>query len=564
MTILNFIMALGGLGIFLFALRTLTQGLDEAISIKIRPFLKKLNQHTLLPIFGGVGLTVILQASSIGLLSTMGFLAKNLISFETAYFLMIGATIGTSIKSFFFITSIEGMGAGIIFITSFILLFARHHVFRKILEILLSIGLMYLGWEILGNSLKPILNYPPVVNYLAKLNDQGMINIFIGIFTGLVLTATIQSSSTIIFLILGLAMKGLIPFLVGVYLILGANIGTTITGILASFEYQKSVKRLALAHFLVKFIGVFMTVLTLKSFLNAVDILFMANSKMMNISEKLAMVHFGFNILNGMIWTLLSPIIIKLSKIMIKGSNIKSKDFLNSSLINLLTQVPEEGLLEIKKEWWDMKNKVKIYEDSLINPLLNIPNKPIKISIDDIKKNIVAMEEILIGIMIHHKKYRREASCHLTRIGQMKLIFEEIHILKNQLYSLPKSKIQFFSKVFNRHLEKINEKRNELWLSILADKKVKVRTINSKILHEIEEQIVHLCNSSHHVSKEDMVMIYHLLNTLLGHTQRLIGLVAQKNRPETSEPPSKKPSTCPAIHQKTQLYSPDELFTEKS
>ena len=191
--------------------------------------------------------------------------------------------------------------------------------------------------------------------------------IIAGVGIGIFLSFLVQSSSTVLFLIIGMGSSGNIPFLIGVAVILGANIGTTFSGLVASLEYQNEVKRLAVAYFIVKFVGAMMSVLLFRSFLNFVNLLYFDQISQWSLPIKLAAVHTGFNIINVIIWTVLSPILFKITKVLVKEDWSDTKSWSSAAIINLLTQVPEQAFEELKIEWKIIREKTKGLEDEIFS-----------------------------------------------------------------------------------------------------------------------------------------------------------------------------------------------------
>lgn len=518
---LNLLEAMAGLGVFLFALRFLTNSMDESFSTRLAPSLDKMNRGFVRPLISGIVLTFIFQASSITLITSMGVLSRRLISLETGIFLMLGATIGTSLKGWYFAKSVYEIGPVLLILSSISLLFVRKHLQRKALELLFSIGLMFLGWHMLGKGLKPILDIPAVITWLESLEQTNLIGLMFAMLGGVVLAAAVQSSSTVLFLVLGLASQQAIPFLIGVAVILGANIGTTFTGLLASLEYNKDVKRLALAHFLVKLIGASMSVLLFKTFLNTLDLMYFGALDNFDSSTKLAAVHMGFNILNSLIWVLLSPFLVKMTHFFIRSEQFGQKVFLTEPVIQMLTQIPDQAMTEIERGFDRIIISVKSLEDLVFSKLGMGDGFDAKLDIQQIKGEFKAHEQLLIGVGIRDESYREAVARRLRKLTNLKLVFEELLVIKSFLDKSSGRKLEIIAKSMTNVADMLDEERDKIWLMVLKEDENLEQIHFEKVYSEIENLIHYAYERQNVHNKEELQDVYSVGVLVAGYFQRL-------------------------------------------
>ncbi len=520
------IKALSGLALVFLSLRVMTHSLDESVILKIGPIIKYLDKGILKPLLFGLIFTAFTQSSSMTVIVIMGLLIKGPLTFTSSFYMMLGSTVGTTLKGWIYLYSWEYVGPLLLILSSFSLLFVKTHRSRKYIEYFLSIGLMFLGWFMMGEGLRPILNSDLMVEILKNLSGDTFSNILFTAFIGFLLTTLIQSSSTVIFLVISLAESNSLPYIVAVGLILGANIGTTMTHVFASLEYNKNVKRLAFSHFFIKAFGVLMALLSLKLFLNTVDFLFLKQMNNVTIGTKCAAIHTGFNIINSLIWPFLSPFLFKLLYTFFPKDLGHGRMWLTPPVRNLLVQLPNHAMGEIKKEWKILKDKVKGLEDEVFSYLISKKSVELRprSGPNFILSDILAVEEILIGMMVQKNANNKNAVHFLSSFSQLKLVYEDIINLKKHVESLTDKDLDLIRESLKDHFLEINKRRNKIWKTIFTDRHFDPQKTNRKVLKKLEEQIVSACGNQEKLGKEQVIILYQISIGLLGHLQRLINL----------------------------------------
>lgn len=313
MTAFHLFAALGGLGLFLFSLRTLTRVLQRTLSRRLRGIFGRALGHPIKCLLSGLAGTVVVQASSITVMSSMSMVGSTLITLEQGYFLMLGATLGTTFKVWLLGANALQLGPLLVGVSSLSLLVVRRNSLRDLLEGILAIGLALWGMALVGQGLAPLLDYPAFQELVRGSAGLTLAEQATGVLLGLVGAACVQSSSTVVLLVIGMAGAGQLSYPQAAALILGANVGTTFGPLLASIEYGPNLRRLALAHFLCKFFGVLITLFFFPQFIGAWAWLVPDTLDPVRlISYRLAAVHTGFNLINLIWWTLFSGVILRL------------------------------------------------------------------------------------------------------------------------------------------------------------------------------------------------------------------------------------------------------------
>jgi len=242
----------GGLGLFIFGIHLMGTGLHKAAGDRMRKILAALTSTPFIGMFVGLGVTSIIQSSSATTVILVGFVNAGLMTLRQAIGVILGADIGTTVTAQLIAFKLTDYALPIIGIGMAMNLFVRKKFYKNIGEFLFGFGILFLGLNILTGSVKPFGGSESVRNAFIIFSKSPIS----GVVTGMVVTMIIQSSSVTVGLVLALASVGLLDLKGAISLILGDNIGTCITAILASIGTTISAKRTAIAHVTFKVLGV--------------------------------------------------------------------------------------------------------------------------------------------------------------------------------------------------------------------------------------------------------------------------------------------------------------------
>jgi Na/Pi-cotransporter len=281
--------AAGGLGVFIFSLRYLNSILQRSIARRLGTSIQRLVASPIRGFILGALVTVLVQASSITIVAAMGLVSSHLIELEEAWFVMLGATVGTTVKAWVFARG-TAYAPAILALALTLRWSSRKAVRRELADVLLAIGLCFLGLELLSKGLAPVLQEPWVHTLLTSQTGR-----LTPLLVGCGLAVVAQSSSALVILTIELARQGGLFFDVGAALILGMNIGTTSTELLASTEAVGEGRLLAIGHCFIKSVGAVTALLALPLFHTPA-----------NAGFSLAALHTGFNLLNAIAWSVLA------------------------------------------------------------------------------------------------------------------------------------------------------------------------------------------------------------------------------------------------------------------
>lgn len=260
------VLLLGGLSLFLHGMNVMTNGLKSAAGSRMKTFLKSMTKNRWTSLLAGTGITAVIQSSSITTVLAVGFVSAGLISFQSTLGLILGANVGTTITAqiiAFKITKASWLMIAFGFLFSAV--FSKKS-FRDIGTIILGLGLVFLGMNVMSEATGPLKTFEPFIRLM-----RGLDNYVWGILIGAVFTAAVQSSSATTGVVIVLASQGLISVEAGIAIILGANIGTCVTAVLSAFGKPRDAMRVAFSHVFFKVVGVLLWYAFIKQLALMVD-----------------------------------------------------------------------------------------------------------------------------------------------------------------------------------------------------------------------------------------------------------------------------------------------------
>lgn len=259
---------LGGLALFLYGMDLMTSSLKRVAGKRMKQWLTRLTQNRFTGVAAGALTTAVIQSSSVTTVLTVGFVAAGLMKLQQAISIILGAEIGTTVTAQ--IIAFKVTQYALIFVaTGFAINFLSQDDRRKRIGILiLGFGLVFFGMALMGEATRPLRDYAPFVALL-----QQMQNPLFGVLVSAAFTALIQSSSATTGVIIVLASQGLITLEQGISLVFGANIGTSITAVLASIGKPRDARRTALIHVTFNVLGVTLWIGFLQPFAEAVRLI---------------------------------------------------------------------------------------------------------------------------------------------------------------------------------------------------------------------------------------------------------------------------------------------------
>jgi len=310
---LYFFAFLGGLALFLYGMQLMGEGLQKAAGHKLEKILEVLTGRIIYGVLLGAGVTAVLQSSSATTVMTVGMVNAGLMTLKQAFGIVMGANIGTTMTAQLIAFKLTD-GVTLIIAIGFALSFiATGKKFRYTGQILFGFGLLMLGMGMMGDAVSPLRKYQGFVEFIQTFGEHPIL----GLLVGTLMTCVIQSSSATIGILMAMAGQGLIPLEGAIPVLLGDNIGTCVTAVLASLRANKTAKRVATSHVLFNLIGSVIFVIFMDFFIKFV----LAVSPAGDIPRQIANAHTSFNLLNTMLFLPFSAKFIDFVKLVLPGDD---------------------------------------------------------------------------------------------------------------------------------------------------------------------------------------------------------------------------------------------------
>lgn len=351
---------LGGLGLFLYGMHYMSDGMQNLAGNKLRKIIAVITNNRIMAVLVGVLATVIVQSSSISTVMVIGFVNAGIMTLVQSLGVIIGANIGTTITGWVLVLKIGKYGLPMSGLGALLLLFVKKDKYRYQSMILMGLGLVFFGLELMSNGFRPLRTMPQFLELFHRFEVTNFGTLAVVVCIGALLTALVQSSSATLGITISLAAEGLISYQTGVALVLGLNVGTTITALLASIGAQANAKRAAIAHTALNIIGIMWMMPLYWVYL---DFLKSIANPDLNITRFLATAHTGFNLVNGILFI---PLVSYLANFLIKiipetEGNVKRYTQLDMRMIETPTVAIELSRVEIGK----MGQKIKVMSKSV-------------------------------------------------------------------------------------------------------------------------------------------------------------------------------------------------------
>lgn len=291
---------LGGLGIFLYGMDNMSSGMQKLAGKKLKRFLAILTTNRFVAILMGIFITALVQSSSVSTVMTIGFVNASLLTLKQALGVIFGANIGTTVTVWLLVLNIGKYGLPIVGAGAIASMFLKSDKAKTRALTIMGLGMIFLGLELMSNGLKPVRDMPEFVRLFAMFSADTYFGVVKAAAIGALVTALVQSSAASMGITITLTVQGLISYETAVALILGENVGTTITAILATLNANVNARRAAYAHTIINVFGVLWITAVFPYYLKFLD--FFSNPDD-NITMYLATSHTVFNIVNVVMFT---------------------------------------------------------------------------------------------------------------------------------------------------------------------------------------------------------------------------------------------------------------------
>lgn len=313
----TFLAIFGSLGVFLFGMKLLSEGLQKVSGNQLRNIMKTMTQDRVRGVFTGTAVTSVIQSSSATTVMVVSFVNAGLLTLSESVGVIMGANLGTTLTAWivaifgfkFSLSSVAlpiiGVGMAMMFMKS-----PRKH---DIGECFVGFGILFLGLSLLKDAVPPVKEQTETLAFLANYSDMGMWSVLLFVGIGVLLTVTVQSSSAAMAITITMAAKGWIEYDIAAAIVMGENIGTTITANLAALPASLNAKRAALIHLFFNMIGVCWLLLIFPFFVELTDFITPGNAaEPEHIPIFLSAFHTLFNTINIVLLIGFAPQLVKL------------------------------------------------------------------------------------------------------------------------------------------------------------------------------------------------------------------------------------------------------------
>ena len=358
----------GGLGLFLFGMKLMGEGLENAAGDKLKSILEKVTKNPISAVLVGAFVTMVIQSSSATTVMVVGFVNAGLMNLAQAAGVIMGANVGTTITAQLVAFKLDEIAPLFVIIGVVLLMSAKQKKRKDIADIILGFGILFMGMGIMSSALKPLADSPMFSHLIVAIGD----NWLLGIFTGLALTAILQSSSATTSILIALASTGSITINVVLPILFGCNIGTCVTALISSIGANKTAHKAAAIHLMFNVLGTLIFIPFLKPLAHLVQ-----NMSPGDVQRQIANSHTVFNIANTLIMLPLRNYLILAVNKLVPGTDEIEKagpKYIDDRLL----ETPVIAAGQVIKETIRMANKAKQNLELSMSAFMNQDEEQIK------------------------------------------------------------------------------------------------------------------------------------------------------------------------------------------
>lgn len=388
MSVANILSMAGGLGLFLFGIRTMGDGLENAAGAKLKRMLEVLTGNRFLAVLVGFVVTAIIQSSTATTVMVVGFVNAGMMSLAQAVGVIMGANIGTTVTSLLIALNFSSVAAAAVLVGVILMLASKKTVVKNLGAIFTGFGLLFLGIDMMSDSMAPLRDSAGFMNFIVTVSESPLRPLF-GIILGIVMTAVLQSSSASVGVLQTLAMQGLVPLKFSVFVLFGQNIGTCLTALFSTVGAKKNSKRAAVIHLLFNLIGtgIFILIALLTPYVEWIEKL------SPDPMAQIAISHIVFNIVSTVVMFPFAKVLVKLSCLLVPGKDDSESEMHCKFIDDRLLNTPPFAVMQVSKEVARMAKLAHDNFETSAHALINRSDK----DLDKVMEN-----EEIINYLNHH------------------------------------------------------------------------------------------------------------------------------------------------------------------
>lgn len=504
--LLKVLMLIGALGLFLYGMKVMSDALQKLAGDKMRVFLSKMTANRFSGVATGVGITTLIQSSSATTVMVVSFVNAGLLNLTGAIAVIMGANIGTTVTAW--IISLLGFEFSISDFIFPLIALATPLLFMKkqqsLGEFIFGFALLFLGLQTLQSEVPDFTQpeYAGVLQFISSMSDYGYLSILMFVVIGTILTVVVQSSSAMMAVTLVMCAQGLIGFEVAAALVLGENIGTTITANMAALMANSTAKKAARAHLVFNLIGVCWILILFHPFLNVIMKLVLSIKGVDSLNSSAAIpvalscFHSFFNILNASVLVWFIPTIERIVNKMVTTDD--EEEFRLKFIPTGLMSASELSIEPAKKEIESFsKRVVRMYE---FVPSLFVETDEKKF--EQLMERTKKYEEITDRMEVEIANYLTKVSENELSLSASQEVSAMLRIVDN-LESIGDSCYQLSIAIESK-------RKQNIWFS--QDMRDKVQTMFSLVREAILEMNDNLSENYHSVNGQRATEIENKIN----------------------------------------------------
>lgn len=428
---------IGGLGMFLYGMNVMGDGLQKAAGEKLKKIIEMLTTNKIMGVLVGTLVTAIIQSSSATTVMTIGFVNAGIMSLQQAVGVIMGANVGTTVTAQLVSFNIEKYAPIAIGIGMAFWFFTKKKNVKNISEILIGFGILFVGMNFMKAAAAPVSEMPQVHDAMLYLSK----NPVLGILAGFVITGTIQSSSASIGILIVLASQGLLPITAALPVLYGDNIGTCVTSLLSTVGASRNARRAAIMHLCFNVIGTLLFIIVLSKPIVAM----VTSIDPTNVPRQIANAHTLFNVVNVIVLLPFSSYLVKLATKLVPYTededleNIHTTKFLDERILEtpsiaLSNTVDEvirmasrstralDSAYDAVKTFSHEKREKTFEYEKMINTLqLDITNFLFALS----NRNLSDLERIKADVLFHIVNDIERVGDHADNIAEISQFMED-------------------------------------------------------------------------------------------------------------------------------------------
>lgn len=397
MTFGNLLTLAGGLGLFLFGMKHMSESIEKAAGAKLRKILEIFTTNKFAGLAVGMIFTAILQSSSACTVMVVSFVNSGLMNLYQAAGIIMGANIGTTITSQLVSFKLSDYAPIFLLIGAVIVMFVKKPAINRMGQIIVSFGTLFLGISLMSNAMGGLKESQAVLNLFASIPNP-----FVAVLLGFVITGVVQSSSVTVSILLLLAQQGLLDdFNIVIFMILGCNMGACVSALLASLSGMKDAKRAAMIHFLFNLVG---TIIVFIIMIFAGDLIVSGIMRISgnNYGRFVANSHTIIKVFQVLILFPFSSLLVKATYLVIPGKDDKvgyNDEFKTQFIGNKVVFNPATAVVEVTNEIERMANLALDNLNRAMNSLVTLDSEEIE-KVAEVEKNINFLNKTITDYLV--------------------------------------------------------------------------------------------------------------------------------------------------------------------